>query len=222
MDGTLMAWLNGVILSHTKMSGVYFCSTVAVKDTSGWRVWRPIPAPLRHLRYDQIPGNPIDEWSVFRWVAFHFIGVPTLDDARPTHPEDLVIDTSSVRFGANAMDFIVNQVVRQFTYNSIDDIFPEGVVAGKYVTEQRLMRSNGYVFVRSLQLEGERIQFTLGSKYYDIRIKCRFLLERIRAGVVQEGVYENVFVRVGLAAPWAGKYGWNPMRCYLMANYVGI
>ncbi len=216
-----MAKLRAIVLSHTEMKNEYFCTTVAINHIHSWRIWRPMSGPGQHLQYHQLPGDPMKYWIPFQRVRFNAIRVP---NNRPTHPEDLIIDQSSVEPVEGIIKpRVLMRVINKFTFKSINAMFPSGVV-GRYVEEQSLARSNGFIRVERLSVVGERISFTdgAGAQYHRIPIKDKYLLDRIRSGSVVSGEYSNILVRIGLAAPFAGSYGWNPRRCYMMANWIDI
>jgi hypothetical protein len=213
----------GIVLSRTEMSGGYFCSTVAFQRAGAWVQVRPLQKGGRNLRFSDFTVSAqevVRLWRPGRVVTFDTM---THSDARPTHPEDHITDLSTMKFrGVTTADALA-QITRQFTHQSLRDLFPNFVWQrnGKvYVkADHPQPRSLGHIPCQTVTIQQNEYALIgrRGGLSFTCKIKADDLLSQIRGGQFRVGsVINQPLIRLGLAGPndWEGRF--DPPRCYIM------
>lgn len=227
--------ITGVVLSHTGMHGDKFCTNVAVQDPQSgqWRQVRPRVAPNGPLSYGAVHlqkgGMRISmqqDWVPGAHVSLVAFGLPSKQERRLTHPEDLLVDPKSfyLHTPPHVSPAAWNLIVQAFVAPSLALLFPNIIQQGNgkaYVEDgQVLTRSVGHIQVTSLWITEDfdkpMAEFTDASgvayraSYKDTSIRKAPLGTRL----------PSAMLRVSLAEGWDNKGTYSPGRCYLMASGI--
>lgn len=138
--------MRGFVLSRTEMNGGRFCTCLAVHLSDAWYQVRLMNQYGYSLRYNEVPGG--QEEVIRHWILGRMVEVGTVYRATPrhTHPEDLRVDPSTISIpGSQLRRDILLGVVEGFTFDTVSGLYPDVDPYDRYVVEQDLPRSVGYV-----------------------------------------------------------------------------
>jgi len=205
------------------MKGGRFCTCVARQVRGVWNQFRLVNADGYSMAYNE---TPLSEQEIREhWNAGVVVAVGQILDGCPrqTHPEDLRIDPSSIRLpGQRLIKRLYEEAVNAFSYDKIFDLYPDMVFTNRYIPEQPLPRSVGYVRdVSKVIIDGHNQRASIIDQTGHVLSGVKIVGSRLRALHTGRFVYENCTVRLSIASPWdGGENNWNPRRCYIQLSDV--
>ncbi len=220
--------MRGVILSRTYL-GNGMCTVVGVWEGDNftqYRLLNPQGNPIGYHNFSYKRG-----YVEKSWVFGRELELPKLrcENPRPTHPEDRRVNPSEIRILEGMRTFSdLEPFLKDFTFDSLKELFP--LAPGeRYVTEQRLQRSVGYVHGVDVEITAEgskgyraSIKDPKGLELTNIPIKGVELTRYLKRQFEKNGnrAYKTYLatVRFSLATPWAPGHG--PRVCYLQISDV--
>ncbi len=214
--------MRAYVLSRTEMSGGRFCTCVARQVRGVWRQYRLMNQHGYSMQYDE---TSLTEKEIrAKWNFGARVDIRELIDGcpRPTHPEDLRINPQSLKLpGRRLVQKMREEVVEAFSYDSILDLYPDMVFTDRYIPEQPLPRSVGYVRHSKVIIDGHSRRASIIDQTGHVLSGVSIVGTELRARHRGRFVYENCTIRLSIASPWDGnENNWNPRRCYIQLSDV--
>lgn len=222
--------MRGIILSHTRMFGEGFCTSLGIFDGDQAMQIRPRLAPNANMRITSFglsEAEMLEDWRPGRPLEFERFEPVQQLWVRQTHPEDVVFPPQRIELLPPLDRDEFEGRIAQFTHRSLAELFPglQNDGNGKaYVSWGKHSRSLGYVrcpLVAMRTAYDGKIRVHLmdnDGAAYDLPLKDVHLLNAIRSGASRKET-RDVSVRFALAGSLR-TLPWGEERCYAMVTHI--
>lgn len=219
----------GVCLSRTELNG-QFCFNIY--DFFRGRQIRPLRSGDRtEKKFDVSQDNSrylcqnIHPGTILEYDTSYIHPRPN----RPTHPEDALVDFSSMKIIGTIADDEYQRIVDQLTFPSFKDLYPTAQTQnGKAFALQgeKLKQSVGYIHAQSVIVsKNDRDISCIVTTTDNIRLNLKLkdleqLTHFFHTAENKSQRFSNVRIRLSLATPYNPNDIWPVARCYVQLSRI--